>query len=80
MPSPGKYMSRILAHFDDAKYLFLEVLNNVDPVVVVHGCSIARNGGGVAVVIDDASLADRPLCEGQTVSAILPNAQSEKSA
>ena len=74
-------MNIILARLNDTTNLFIGGLNDIlNPVVVVYGRPVAHNRGGVAVVIDDASLADRPLCEGQRVSAILPNAQSEKSA
>ena len=55
-------MTKILARFDDATILFLEILNDVDPVIVGHGRSIARDGGDVAVVIDNACLRGRTLC------------------
>ena len=63
MPSPEQRISRISACFDEATNLFFVILNDADPVVVGYGRSIARNGGGVAVVIDDASLLGSPLCE-----------------
>ena len=62
--SPGQRMSRILARFDDATNLFLGVMNDVDPVGVGRGRSFARNGGGVAVVIDDACIQSGTLFEG----------------
>jgi len=67
MPSPGKEMSKILPRFDEATNLFDGGLNDLDRVVVGYDRTIAHNGGVVAVVIDDAFLRGRPLCEGHKV-------------
>jgi len=67
-PSPRQQMSMILASFAEATNLFVAGLNDVlNPVVVGHDRSVANNGGGIAVVIDDVYLRGRPLCEGYEV-------------
>jgi len=61
-------MSAILARFEETTNLFRGVLNDVlNPVVAGYDRSIAHNGNGIAVVIDNACLRVRPHCENHKV-------------
>jgi len=60
-------MNKISARFDETTNLLLGTLTDVNPVVVGYDRSVAYNGDGVAVVIDDVCLRGRPLCESRKV-------------
>jgi len=58
-------MNTRLPSFDQANHLFLGGLDDTDgPVVVVDDRPVGDDGGGIAVLVDDAGLRDMLVFDG----------------